>query len=99
MAVPFVNLKAQYHSLKPELDAAALNVLESTQYILGEQVRLLEQDVAEFCGVRHAIGVNSGTDALLFALKAVGVGEGDEVITASNSFFATAEAIALAGAA
>jgi dTDP-4-amino-4,6-dideoxygalactose transaminase len=91
-------LRAQYHSLKTEIDTAVLATLESTQYILGEQVRAFEQEVAAFCGVRYAIGVNSGTDALLLALKSCGVEPGDEVITVSNSFFATAAAIRLCGA-
>jgi dTDP-4-amino-4,6-dideoxygalactose transaminase len=98
MSVPFVNLREQYLSLESEINAAVLELLRSTKYILGDYVRTFEEEMQAYCGVEHAIGVNSGTDALLLALKACGIGPGDEVITASNSFFATAEGIVLAGA-
>lgn len=98
MKVPFVDLLQQYHALKEEIDRAVLDVLESSSYILGAAVERFERDVCEYIGVSHAIGVNSGTDALLLSLVACGVGHGDEVITVSNSFFATAEAVCLAGA-
>jgi dTDP-4-amino-4,6-dideoxygalactose transaminase len=91
-------LRAQYHALKPEIDAAIDDVLESSSYILGKYVETFEAEVCRFLGVRHAVGVNSGTDALLLSLIAAGIQPGDEVITAANSFFATAEAISLVGA-
>lgn len=98
MSVPFVDLRQQYHAIKAEIDAALFEVVESSSYILGKYVQRFEDQVCEFLGVKHAIGVNSGTDALLLSLVAAGVGPGDEVITVANSFFATAEAISLAGA-
>ncbi len=98
MAVPFVDLKGQYHTLKADIDRVVLEVLDSSSYILGQYVRTFEQEVEHFFGIKHAIGVNSGTDALLLSLRAMDIGSGDEVITVSNSFFATAEAISLAGA-
>ncbi len=98
MSVPFVDLRRQYRSLEKQINAAVLDVLDSSKYMLGDYVRAFEQQMETYCGVRHAIGVNSGTDALLLALKACGVGPGDEVVTVAHSFFATAEAIVLAGA-
>lgn len=98
MSVPFVNLRQQYLSLETEILAAIREQLGSTKYILGDYVRAFEQQMETFCGARHAIGVNSGTDALLLALRAGGIGPGDEVITVAHTFFATVEAIVLAGA-
>ncbi|MCE5242549.1 MAG: DegT/DnrJ/EryC1/StrS family aminotransferase [Syntrophobacteraceae bacterium] len=98
MSVPFVDLRQQYHSIKAEIDAALLEVLESSSYILGRYVERFEDQVCRFLDTRYAIGVNSGTDALLLSLVAAGIGPGDEVITVANSFFATAEAISLSGA-
>jgi dTDP-4-amino-4,6-dideoxygalactose transaminase len=96
--IPFVDLKAQYHSIKPEIDAAIGAVLESSQFVLGEAVASFEQAFAAYCGVEHAIGVNSGTSALHLALLAAGIGAGDEVITAPFTFVATAAAIGYTGA-
>ena len=96
--IPFVDLKAQYQSIKPEIDAAVLRVLENAQFILGPAVESFERDFAAYCHTTHAIGVNSGTSALHLALLAAGVGPGDEVITTPFTFVATAAAIEYAGA-
>lgn len=96
--IPMVDLKTQYHRLKAEIDEALTEVLESTAFILGPNVKAFEASVAEYLGVRHAIGCASGTDALHLALLASGVGPGDEVITSPFTFIATAEAIRYVGA-
>jgi dTDP-4-amino-4,6-dideoxygalactose transaminase len=88
----------QYHNLKQELDAAIHEVLESGTYVLGPKVKKFEEDLAAYCGTKEAVGVNSGTDALWLVFLALGIGPGDEVITTSNTFFATAEAIWFTGA-
>ncbi|TSC80415.1 MAG: DegT/DnrJ/EryC1/StrS aminotransferase [Candidatus Peregrinibacteria bacterium Gr01-1014_25] len=98
MIVPFLDLQAQYRSLKPELDAAVGHVLATSTYVLGPSVRAFEESFAAFCGTRHCVGVASGTAALELLLRAYGIGQGDEVITVANSFFASAEAISLVGA-
>jgi dTDP-4-amino-4,6-dideoxygalactose transaminase len=98
MNIPMVDLREQYHSLKPEIDAALQQVLESTRFILGDNVRALEAEIAAHLGVKHAIGVASGTDALHLALDAVDIGPGDEVITTPFTFIATAEATCYLGA-
>lgn len=98
MKIPMVDLKGQYHAMKEEMDGAVLGALESTQFILGPNVNQLEKEVADFCGVKHAIGVASGTDALHLAVRALDIGAGDEVITPSFTFIATAESIAYVGA-
>jgi dTDP-4-amino-4,6-dideoxygalactose transaminase len=98
MKISMVDLKGQYVALKDEIDAAVHEVLESTQFILGPNVRALEEEVAAYCGVAHAIAVASGTDALHLALRAAGIGPGDEVITTPFTFIGTAEAIAYVGA-
>ncbi|MGC8832519.1 MAG: DegT/DnrJ/EryC1/StrS family aminotransferase [Armatimonadota bacterium] len=90
--------QSQYASIKSEIDAALLRVMESGRFILGREVELLEQEVAALCGVRYGIGVASGTDALLLALLAIGVKPGDEVITTPFTFIATAEVISRIGA-
>ncbi len=98
MQIPMVDLKIQYHQLQTEIDAAVNAVLESAYFILGPQGSAFEQEVAAYLGVKHAIGVASGTDALHLALRAAGLGPGDEVITSPFTFIATAEAIAYVGA-
>jgi len=98
MDIPFLDLKAQYATLKPELDAVVADVLASGWYILGEQVAAFEQEFAACCGVAHGVGVGSGTAALQLALLACGVGPGDEVITVSHTAVATVAAIELTGA-
>lgn len=98
MQVPFLDLKAQYATIKPQLDAAVLGVLESGQFVLGPAVADFEARFAAYCGVDHAVAVNSGTSALHLALLAAGVGPGDEVVTVSMTFVATTAAILYAGA-
>src|SRR5208283_2956320 len=93
--IPMVDLKRQYHTLKSEIDAAIGNVLEQTQFILGPNVIKLEEEIAAYHGLPYAVGVANGTDALLLALRACGVGAGDEVITTPFTFIATAEVIAI----
>jgi dTDP-4-amino-4,6-dideoxygalactose transaminase len=96
--VPFVDLKAQYQSIKPEIDAAIARVIESASFILGPEVENFERAFAEYVGAQFCVCVNSGTAALQLALMAGGVGAGDEVIVPVNTFFATAEAVSTAGA-
>ena len=98
LRIPYVNLARQHQPLRDELLKAVAGVLDSGQFILGEETELFEKEFAAWCGARHAVGVNSGTDALILALKILGLGPGDEVITAPNSFLASASCIALAGA-
>ena len=98
MAVPLMDIKAQYGPLRDQLDAAIAGVLDSGRFILGPEGRALEATVSERLGDRPAAGVANGTDALVIALHALGVGPGDEVITTPYTFYATAEAIARVGA-
>ncbi len=96
--VPMVDLKAQYARIREDVDRAVLDVLASSQYIKGEEVARFEQEFAAWCGAAQAVGVANGTDALTVALRAYGVGPGDEVVTVANTFIATGEAILLNGA-
>ncbi|MBD2569393.1 DegT/DnrJ/EryC1/StrS family aminotransferase [Anabaena lutea] len=98
MKIPVLDLKPQYESIRADIQEAINRVLESGAFIMGPDVKLFEQEVAEYLEVKHAISVNSGTDALVIGLKALGIGEGDEVITTPFSFFATAESIGNVGA-
>jgi dTDP-4-amino-4,6-dideoxygalactose transaminase len=98
MKVPFLDLKAQYESIKEEINPAIQEVLDSTAFAGGPFVKRFEEEWAAFCNCNHAVGVGSGTDALWFALLALGIGPGDEVVTVPNTFIATAEAISFCGA-
>ena len=98
MTIPMVDLNIQYEAIKEEIDSAVLGVIRSASFILGPQGKALEQDIAAYHGVKHAVGVASGTDALYLALRAAGVSRGDEVITTPFTFIATAEAISYLGA-
>ena len=98
MNVPFLDLKAQYKTIKDEISAAINEVIENTAFAGGPFVAKFENEFAKFCGTKHAIGVGNGTDALWASLVALGIGAGDEVITTPNTFIATAEAISLSGA-
>ena len=97
-SIPMVDPQGEYRSLKAEIDAAVLRVLASGRYILGPEGEALERELAAYVGAPHAVGVNSGTDALHLALLAAGVGQGDEVIVPAFTFFATAEAVSYTGA-
>lgn len=96
--VPFLDLKAQYRQIKPEVDHAISRAIESTQFVLGPEVTAFEKRFADYCGVGHCLAVNSGTSALHLALLAAGVGPGDEVITVSMTFVATTAAVLYSGA-
>lgn len=98
MNIPLVDLRAQYSSIKNEIDEAICNVIHSGQFILGPEVKALESEMAAYCNTKYAIGVASGTDALILSLLACGVKPGDEVITTPFTFVATAEAITQCGA-
>ena len=98
MRVPLADLPTQYQGLKQEIDQAIQGVLEKGQFILGEELRQLEQKIAQYSSARYAVGVASGTDALILALQALDIGRGDEVITTPFTFIATAEAISRVGA-
>jgi len=98
MAISMLDLKSEYAQIKNEIDAAVKDVLASGAFILGPNVSAFEKEFAQYTGVKHAVGVASGTDALFLSLKAIGIGQGDEVITSPLTFFATSEAISYTGA-
>jgi len=98
MNVPFLDLRAQYATIKDEVNAAIQRVLDSCAFAGGPFVEQFEKEWASYCGVKHAVGVANGTEALWLALLALGIGAGDEVITVPNTFIATAEAVTYAGA-
>ncbi|WPC67662.1 DegT/DnrJ/EryC1/StrS family aminotransferase [Rhodoferax ferrireducens] len=98
MNIPFLDLKATYLELKPEIDAAIMRVLDSGWYILGEEVNAFEQEYAAYCEAKHCVGLANGLDALHLALSALGVGSGDEVIVPSNTYIATWLAVSHCGA-
>src|ERR1044072_5734174 len=98
MKVPLLDLSEQNQSLRPEIEAALGRVLDTNAFILGGEVAALEKELDEYCGTKYAGGCASGSDALLLALMALDVGEGDEVITTPYSFFATASAVTRLGA-
>lgn len=98
VSVPFVDLQAQYALLSDEIEETILRSLRSTDYILGDEVEIFEQEFAAYCGTDFAVGVDSGFSALELALRAYGIGPGDEVITVANTFVATAFAISSTGA-
>ncbi len=96
--IPFIDLKSQQDRIKLQIDAAIARVLEHGKYIMGPEVQELEERLADYVGVKHCIGVSSGTDSLLIAMMALGIGPGDEVITVPYTWISTAEMIALLGA-
>src|ERR1035438_6984310 len=98
MKVEFYGHVRQYHNIKSEIDKNIQTVLESGQYVMGPMLKRFEAELASYHGTKYAIGLGNGTDAIWLALMALGIGPGDEVITHPNTFFATAEAIWIAGA-
>jgi dTDP-4-amino-4,6-dideoxygalactose transaminase len=96
--VPFLDLTRQYQRIKGEILSATQRIYEKGHFILGEEVSAFEKEFSHYCGVRYGVGVGSGTDALFLALKATGIGQGDEVVTVANSFVATALAVSFTGA-
>ena len=96
--IPFVDLKAQYDSIRDEIDAAMRGVIERSAFIGGAELKEFEKEFAAYCGAPACVGVGNGTDAIYLTLRALGVGPGDEVITAAHTFIATSEAISMAGA-
>jgi dTDP-4-amino-4,6-dideoxygalactose transaminase len=98
LKVPFVDLNAQYQSIATEVKEAISRVIEKSDFILGEELELFEKEFAEYCETNFAVGVDNGTSALELALRAYGIGDGDEVITSAHTFIATASAIAFTGA-
>ncbi|MFW6103560.1 MAG: DegT/DnrJ/EryC1/StrS family aminotransferase [Bacteroidota bacterium] len=98
MKVPFVDLLAQYRSIKNEIDTAMQMVIKSSAFIGGQYVKQFEDAFAAYCQAKYCVGVGNGTDSIYIALRALGIGQGDEVITVANSFIATSEAITMTGA-
>ena len=97
MKIPLMNLSAQYEQLKDSIDKAIKDIAQSSRFVLGKETESFEQDMCKYCNVKYAIGVASGTDALILALTALGITRGDEVITTPFTFMATAEAISRVG--
>ena len=87
MEIPFLDLKAQYQSIKEEIDKKVMEVIANQRFILGSEVECLEKEISSYCGTKYAVGVSSGSDALLASLMAMGVGNGDEVVTSPFTFF------------
>lgn len=98
MDIPLINLRRQYYTIKNDTDNKVLGILSSASFIMGENVKAFEKEFASYVGIKHSISVANGTDALVIALKALGIGAGDEVITSTYTFFATAESISAVGA-
>jgi dTDP-4-amino-4,6-dideoxygalactose transaminase len=98
MPVPFVDLKTQYHLLKPQMDEAIQSVLERSAFVMGKEHNEFEHSFAAYIGAKYCLGISTGTDALELAIRACGIGTGDEVITVANTFIATTEAISCTGA-
>ena len=98
MKIPILDLKRQYASIKSETELALKRIIEKQDFVLGEDVHNLEKEIAAYCNTKYAVGVASGTDALILSLKALGIKDGDEVITTPFTFFATAEAVSIVGA-
>lgn len=96
--IRLVDLRAQYDTIREEIDSAVARIIETSSFIMGEPVEAFERAFATYCETAHAVGCASGTDALYLALRALGVGSGDEVITVPNTFIGTTEAITLTGA-
>ena len=93
MSIPFLDLKSQYQGIQDEINQKVLEVISSQRFVLGEEVKGLEREVADYCGAKHAVGVSSGSDALMVSMMALGIGEGDYVVTTPFSFFSTAGAV------
>ena len=98
MLIPPFTLERQFQEIGSDIEEAVIKVLKGGQYIGGQEIAKFEENFASLVGVNHTVGCNSGTDALILALRALDIGKGDEVITSSFSFFATAEAISAVGA-
>ena len=96
--IPLVGLFDQYQTIKPEIDAAIQNIITNSAFVGGDEVRRFEKEFAEYCEAKACVGVGNGTDALYLTLRALGIGEGDEVITVAHTFIATSEAISMTGA-
>jgi dTDP-4-amino-4,6-dideoxygalactose transaminase len=96
--IPLVGLFDQYQTIQPEIDAAIKNIITSSAFVGGEEVRLFEQEFAAYCDAKACVGVGNGTDALYLTLRALGIGPGDEIITVAHTFIATSEAISSTGA-
>ena len=98
MRVPFLDLRAGYHELKPELDAASRRVMESGWYILGDEIEAFEREFARYCGAKHCVAVGNGLDALVLILRGYGMGPGDEVVVPANTYIASWLAVSYVGA-